>query len=63
MTHHLPTPTTLDWGGLTGPGPQTESASERGFPSDADDRNLGHSDELDDDNVGDIADEGSGHRG
>ena len=43
--------------------PQTESARERGFTSDADDSKYGCSDELDGDAQGDIADEGAGHRG
>ena len=41
--------------------PQTESSRERGYgPSH--DENLGKSEELDQD-AGDIADEGPGHRG
>jgi hypothetical protein len=44
--------------------PQTEDAAERGFARDDEsDENLGESAELDPDGVGDIADEGSGHRG
>lgn len=43
--------------------PQTESARERGFTSEADDSKYGCSDELDGDLQGDIADEGAGHRG
>jgi len=50
--------------GVDEPGPQTESSIERGFrlvgPVD-DER--GRSDSLDPDRVGDIADEGAGHRG
>jgi hypothetical protein len=42
---------------------QTESSRERGFPGALHDSDLGHSDELDPDDVGDIADEGPGHRG
>jgi hypothetical protein len=48
----------------------TEDSAERGFVKyrkDAHDpetyRDLGKSDEVDDDNAGDIADEGRGHRG
>ena len=41
---------------------QTEDAQERGFVKKRDDTNLGKSDELDPDDVGDIADEGPGHR-
>ena len=50
--------------------PQTEDSAERGFVDqqpDAHDpvtyRDLGKSEELGDDSAGDIADEGSGHRG
>ena len=52
------------WGGLDDPGPQTESSIERGFrlPGPVDDE-WGRSESLDPDNVGDIADEGAGHRG
>jgi hypothetical protein len=44
--------------------PQTEDSIERGFrgPEPVDDE-LGRSESLDPDNVGDIADEGAGHRG
>jgi hypothetical protein len=63
MERHPPKPSTFDWGGLNGPGPQTESARERGFESEADERELGRSDSLDEDRAGDIADEGPGHRG
>ena len=46
------------------PGPQTESSIERGFrlrgPIDDE---WGRSDSVDPDRVGDIADEGPGHRG
>jgi hypothetical protein len=42
--------------------PQTEDAEERGFVEEGDRDDLGSSD-LDEDDVGDIADEGSGHRG
>ena len=54
----------FDWGRLEEPGPQTESSIERGFrlPGPVDDE-WGRSESLDPDNVGDIADEGPGHRG
>ena len=54
----------LDWGELAEPGPQTESSIERGFRlrGPVDDE-WGRSESLDPDNVGDIADEGPGHRG
>jgi hypothetical protein len=45
---------------------QTEDAEERGFPADRDeahDTGLGESDAVDPDEAGDIADEGSAHRG
>lgn len=58
-----PTPSSLDWGGPNGPGPQTENAKERGFDRDVEDENLGEADSFDDDQTGDIADEGPGHRG
>ena len=52
------------WGEPNAPGPQTEDAVERGFrmrgPVDAE---LGRSESVDPDDVGDIADEGPGHRG
>ena len=46
------------------PGPQTESSIERGFrlPGPVDDQ-WGRSESIDPDRVGDIADEGTGHRG
>lgn len=52
------------WGEPNEPGPQTESAIERGFrlPGPVDDQ-LGRSESIDPQNVGDIADEGPGHRG
>ncbi len=52
------------WEGLDGPGPQIESSIERvlRLREDADDE-WGRSESLDPDNVGDIADEGLGHRG
>lgn len=43
--------------------PQTESARERGFRTDADEREYGRAAHLDDADAGDIADEGPGHRG
>jgi hypothetical protein len=43
--------------------PQTEDSRERGFDGDYDEDNLGQSDSLDDDESGDIADEGPGRRG
>jgi hypothetical protein len=54
----------LDWMSLDEPGPQTESSVERGFRvrGDVDDQ-WGRSESLDPENVGDIADEGTGHRG
>jgi hypothetical protein len=52
------------WGELNEPGPQTESAIERGFRlAGPVDLQWGRSEGLDPDNVGDIADEGNGHRG
>lgn len=52
------------WEGPDAPGPQTESSIERGFrmPGPVDDE-WGQSESLDPDNVGEIADEGMGHRG
>jgi hypothetical protein len=52
------------WGELDEPGPQTESSIERGFrlAGPVDDE-WGRSESLDPDGVGDIADEGAGHRG
>jgi hypothetical protein len=46
------------------PGSQTESSIERGFrlPGPVDDQ-WGQSDSIDPDRFGDIADEGTGHRG
>jgi hypothetical protein len=61
--------TEFGWGAEFGfhekdaPGPQTEDSRERGFLSDGKDEELGHSDELDLEGVGDIADEGPGRRG
>ena len=52
------------WGELDEPGPQTEDSVERGFRGHgAVDDSFGHSESFDPDNVGDIADEGAGHRG
>jgi hypothetical protein len=52
------------WGEINEPGPQTEDSIERGFRvREPVDNQLGHSDSLDPDDVGDIADEGPGHRG
>jgi hypothetical protein len=42
--------------------PQTEDSRERGFVTELP-QDLGRSDSLDDDDIGDIADEGHGHRG
>ena len=42
---------------------QTESSKERGFDGDNLDEGLGRSDELDNQDFGDIADEGTGRRG
>jgi len=51
------------WGEQNEPGPQTEDSRERGFISDVDEAKLGHSESVDPDDVGDIADEGPGRRG
>ena len=52
------------WGDPDEPGPQTEDSIERGFLNDHDaEIELGHSDSLDTERVGDIADEGPGRRG
>ena len=51
------------WGEKDEPGPQTEDSRERGFERDVDDDELGQSESLDGDEVGDIADEGPGRRG
>ena len=53
----------LDWEGMDPPGPSTESSRERGVERDGAESELGQSDELDEDGIGDIADEGPGHRG
>jgi hypothetical protein len=54
----------LGWQTGAEPGPQTEDAIERGFrgPGPVDDQ-FGRSESIDPENVGDIADEGPGHRG
>ena len=44
-------------------GPQTEDTDERGFYIDPGAAHLGQSECVDPDGVGDIADEGPGHRG
>jgi hypothetical protein len=51
------------WREANAPGPQTEDSWERGFLRSRDADDLGRSDELDADGVGDIADEGPGRRG
>src|SRR5262249_46184826 len=52
----------LDWEEFPdGPGPQTESAKESGFPREVNDEEYGRAEELD--GNGDIADETPGHRG
>ena len=43
--------------------PQTESTRERGFDADVDEDQLGEAEAWEDDDIGDIADEGPGHRG
>jgi hypothetical protein len=43
--------------------PQTESTRERGFDADVDEEQLGEAEAPEDDEIGDIADEGLGHRG
>ena len=42
---------------------QTEDSRERGFRGDFHDEDLGRSDELGNEEAGDIADEGPGRRG
>lgn len=56
-------PTEFGWGEPNEPGPQTEDSYERGFTKAIEIELLGHSESLDPDDVGDIADEGPGHRG
>lgn len=59
-----PTWQDLDFAEFDEPGSQTESAVERGFrPRGPIDDEWGKSDSLDPENLGDIADEGPGHRG
>lgn len=54
----------IDWERFDQPWPQTESSIERGFRKRGPiDDELGRSESIDPDNVGDIADEGMGHRG
>jgi hypothetical protein len=54
----------LDWESQDPPGPATESSRERGYTPDPDvEARRGRHEELDDDEVSDIADEGAGHRG
>ena len=43
--------------------PQTEDSRERGFKGDFRDADFGRSDELGNEEAGDIADEGPGRRG
>ena len=56
-------PTEFGWGEPNEPGPQTEDSYERGFTREIRLEQLGHSESLDPDDVGDIADEGPGRRG
>ena len=52
------------WGDKDEAGPQTEDSRERGFVRDYKlDEKMGHSESLDLDDVGDVADEGPGRRG
>jgi hypothetical protein len=51
------------WGEKDEPGPQTADSRERGFVTYVNADELGHSESLDPDEVGDIADEGPGRRG
>ena len=51
------------WREASAPGPQTEDSLERGFQGATQLDDLGLSDELDLDEIGDIADEGAGRRG
>ena len=54
----------FDWAPLDEPGPRTESSRERRFRvGQPVDDEWGRSESIDPDNVGDIADEGMGHRG
>ena len=55
--------TELDWDDQDPPGPATESSRERGYKPDPEvEANRGRTEELDNE-AGDIADEGTGHRG
>ena len=56
-------PTEFGWGEPNEPGPQTENSYERGFTTKLEIETLGHSESVDPDDVGDIADEGPGRRG
>jgi hypothetical protein len=56
-------PTEFGWGERDEPGPQTEDSRERGFTTKVEIELLGHSESVDPDDVGDIADEGPGRRG
>jgi len=56
-------PTEFGWGEPNEPGPQTEDSYERGLTREIRLEQLGHSESLDPDDVGDIADEGPGRRG
>lgn len=56
-------PSEFGWGEPNEPGPQTEDSRERGYWTEAASDDQGRSESLDPDNVGDIADEGPGHRG
>jgi hypothetical protein len=58
-----PWPTEFGWGEPDEPGPQTEDSVERGFVREALEKDLGHSDSIDLEDIGDIADEGPGRRG
>ena len=56
-------PTEFGWREPDEPGPQTEDSFERGFTTEHVVEQLGHSESVDPDDVGDIADEGPGRRG
>ena len=56
-------PPEFGWGDPDEPGPQTEDSFERGFTTQHGVEHLGHSESVDPDDVGDIADEGPGRRG
>jgi hypothetical protein len=56
-------PSEFGWDEPNEPGPQTEDSYERGFTNEIGCELLGHSESLDPDDVGDIADEGPGRRG